>query len=160
MRNITSFLSKSTIKSELAHVYVYDGYAVATDGYRLVEIKLNDYCTEHIKDGYYTKEKWVAMSKAYSKKKLNIIAFMTAIAENKVHEDMRKDYKYPDYKILMPKSEDLKPIDTSSKFETSYIVDFLTMIDSITIDLSLIKDNGKFIYYENAGIKMLLMKRN
>lgn len=166
MKDITSFLSDYDYKPEFSHVYVHEGYAVATDGIRLVEIKLDDFCSEHIKDGYYSPQKWKTMYKAYVKKNQDLMLFSRTILENALHADSLKDIKYPEYKNLISKLGGLKDFTPTVKLDFKYFVQFLEIaknpINSYVknsnncIDFSKIKTDGKVIYFENDTTKMLL----
>jgi len=166
MQDITPFLSNSTIRPELCHVYVNKGYAVATDSFRLIEIKLDDFCTKKIKNGYYKPDKWQKMYKAYKKK--DIDTFMQIIEENNIYKHLTKHFKYPDYKKIIPKEEDLSELYSTFSFNSDYLVDFIrfaqtekvTRTDVSRIDLSKIKTDGKMIYFGNETTKLLLMKLN
>lgn len=163
MQNITPFLSDSTIKPELAHVYVHNGVAVATDSYRLVEIKLDELCIS-IPNGYYEPKKWIAMCKAYNKKNQDLYAFMVAVNENNIPTNIekRKDYNYPEYKAIIPQEKDLKPFAGDMKFTTSFLQDFIEIVSSPnnSINFSNIQTDGKMLYYKTDTMKVLLMKHN
>jgi hypothetical protein len=160
MKDITPFLSTSNIKPELAHIYVHDGIAVATDSYRLAEIKLDDFCKENIPNGYYEKKKWQAMCKAYNKKTKDITAFMHAIIENNaVMQEKSKDYNYPDYKQIIPQENTLTPFTNDMKFNKVFLSDFMELMQHpLHVDFSLIKTNNKMIMYQDNTITLLLMK--
>jgi hypothetical protein len=159
MQDITPFTSRSNIRPELFRVYVHDGVAVATDSYRLAEIKFDVFCKENIPAGYYEPKKWQAMSKAYNKKKRDITAFMHAIQENNLHAESREDYIYPDYKQIIPQEKDLTPFIGGMQFTKQYFNDFMELMrHPLHVDFSLIKTNGKMIVYQDDTITLLLMK--
>lgn len=162
MRDITNFLSKSMIKPELAHVYVQEGYAIATDSFRLIEIKLDDFCTENIASGYYSATKWKTMYKAYTKKTKDIETFMRTIQENALYADTHKDFNYPSYKNVIPTADKLKDFNHDVKFNLEYLVDFLEVVAgaSEVVDFAKIKTDGNMAYFENDTVKLLLMKIN
>jgi len=162
MQDITPFLSNSTIKPELMHVYVHDGHAVATDAFRLIEIKLDDFCAENIPSGYYNATKWKTMYKAYTKKAKDIETFMRTVQENAVYVDTHKGFNYPSYKNVIPTEDKLKPFHFDVKFNLDYFVDFIKVVagTSEVVDFASIKTDGNMAYFENDTTKLLLMKIN
>lgn len=165
MRDITPYISKSTIKPEIAHVYVYGGYAMATDSFRLIEIKLDEFCTDNTPNGFYTAEKWKKMCKAYNKKEKDLYTYMVAVNENNLNADARKGYKFPDHKKVIPNVEDLRPIEENMSFNPKYLQEFIEFAqvykDGVFyFDFSRVKTDGKMLYFEDANTKVLLMKLN
>jgi hypothetical protein len=161
MKDITPFLSPSQIKPELAHVYVHDGLATATDGYRLIEIKLDEFLLDKIPDGFYTAKNWKAMTKAYNAKRQDLMAFDTIVKENNATAEDRSSWHYPDYAQLLPTPDKLHDIEPKTSLNRDYFIDFLKAIPADQfhiVDLSQIKDTGKMLYYQNDNIKILLMK--
>jgi DNA polymerase III sliding clamp (beta) subunit (PCNA family) len=162
MKDITPFLSNSTIKPELMHVYVNDGHAVATDSFRLIEIKLDDFCAENIPSGYYSATKWKTMCKAYAKRDKDIETFMRTVQENAIYADTHKDFNYPSYKNVIPTADKLSDFNPDVKFNLDYFVDFLKVVAGTTdvVDFAKIKTDGNMAYFENDTTKLLLMKIN
>lgn len=164
MKDITPFLSKSLIKRELAMVYVHrkDGntYAVATDAFRLVEIKLDEFLnSDNLPTGYYTASNWKIMTKAYNAKKQDLQKFSDTIKANEVfYKDM--DNVYPDYEKIIPKPDELTPLQLID-VDRDYFVEFLQMIDVDgfkRLKLSEIKSGkNNIIYYKSDNMQILLM---
>ena len=161
MKDITNFCANHEIKPELSMVYVHkkDGntYAVATDTFRLIEIKLDEFLNGNIEDGYYSKENWKKMCKAYNKKNQDLQKFSETMKANKAVYG-EKDWKYPDYKNIIPaETVAFKPV----KVNREYFIDFISMItDNFgNVDLDDIKmvSKNNMLYYVSEDIKLLLM---
>lgn len=167
MKNITTFLSKSTIKPELAHVFVNekDGakYAVATDSFRLAELTItDDFLKDNLTTGYYTAKQWIELCKAYNKKKRDITAFMhTMLQVNAMQPIIYKDWQYPDYKQIIDRFESTGE-GINQKFNPEYLIDFITLMPQIPygINTNEIKHNAQMIVYKNESITLLLMAIN
>jgi len=65
-KHLLKFISPSQINLEIAHVYKKENIAVATDSYKLLEIKLDDDFASLLPNGYYTRNEWKVLS--YDKK--------------------------------------------------------------------------------------------
>ncbi len=159
MIDITTFLEKNSIKDICRLVYVNNAVAVATDSFKLIEIKLDDHCTENIPNGYYEISAWKKMCKAYNAKKQDLKTFMEEIVNNNTTITKHKDEQYPDYeKILNGEFNDL---DLNSCFTKKHLITFIEILPEMTyqiVNLSDIKDNGKMIKFENDEMRVVLMK--
>lgn len=161
MKDITTFLEKKSFKEILQWVYKKDNVAVATDSFKLIEIKLDDFCTEHIPNGYYEIDSWKKMCKAYNAKKQDLKTFSETIIQNNAIMSKWSDTEYPDYKRVIV--GDFKEMDINSSFTKKHLIAFIEMLpelDRQTIKLSDLKDNGKMIKFENNDTLMILMKCN
>lgn len=168
MQDITKFTAKDKIKPELSMVYVHkkDGnkYAVATDAFRLVEIKLDDFLNEMIELGYYSVDNWKKMCKSYNKKNRDLQTFSNLMkANNAIFGD--KDWNYPEYSNIFPKEDELviwKSVKTGNLFNKKYFIEFIEMIPEKsfgTLDFNniLLKQEKEMLYYKSDNIKLLLM---
>lgn len=166
MKDITTFVSKTNFKPEIEMVYVKEKegskYAVATDTFKLIEIKLDEFCSEYIDCGWYSVSKWKGMCKAYNAKKRDIKTFESLIQENALTKEQRKNWTFPSYENIFP--TEFKEFQANSEFTKEHLIEFIKILPNKDkfnyIDFSKIKDSGKMIYFENENTKIMLMKCN
>jgi DNA polymerase III sliding clamp (beta) subunit (PCNA family) len=174
MQNITTHLSKDTIKPELAHVYVHKDetgkvFAVATDSFRLARLNLTGtFLEEFLPVGYYTKAEWLAITKEVNKKKADIKNIMDILNLTKLKNDPKtnvfqyKDFNYPEYTRILPNKDDLRDFDATLTYDAKYFADFCQIVSECNVihdlEFSAIKNgNNGILYYKNNGLELLLM---
>lgn len=162
MQYLTNFVSKSTIKPELAQIFVHmrDGkkYAVATDSWRLAEIEITEgFLFENLPCGYYTPVLWKSISKHAGRRKMDVTGIMQVFEQVKAVQKYYESYTYPEYARVIP--SELHPF-KALKVNTEYFSDFLNAIGKAHIDfnsdISTDKD-GKMYVYKDETRTLLLM---
>lgn len=178
MKQLLQYTSKSTIKPELAHIYVHKGevygsddqnlYAVATDSFRLLEIKITDpYLLEYAPTGYYTQKEWQTLSTLIGKKKRDIQDIQTLLNNIKAHQDNYKGYNYPQYKQIIPTTDKLDNITSlvDIKVNGDYFIDFIASIPQdkffgVQLNDIKIKKDKRMITFIKDNTKALVMLMN
>jgi hypothetical protein len=169
MQDITTFVSKSTIKPELSMVYVHElngsKYAVATDSYRLAQYKLPDFLQEHMQTGYYQPQAWKDLCKAYNKKNKDLRAIESILIQQDALQSQYNEYNYPEYQNIIPtEATILRDFNPNTDFNRDYFIDFINLINVDkykAISFNDIKQNERGLtYYANEDIKLLLMPLN
>lgn len=168
MQDITIFTATTDIKPELSKIYVHEigsqgiKYAVTTDSFRLVRVKLPDILQEYMPVGYYQVKAWKEIVKAYNKKNKDIKVIMDTIAGQKVLQDQYKDYYYPEYTQIIPTDDELESFNDQYTFNKDYLLDFITLIHGDKFGNVSLKDikqskSRKMIIYKTEDITILLM---
>lgn len=162
-KHLLKFISPSSIKLEIAHVYKKGNIAVATDSYKLLEIKLEDQFATLLPDGYYTKEEWKIL--ANDKKK--------DLWERVVLTPRPTLGEYPDYSRVIPESMECEAYKGKLAFNFSNLKDFLDARNEserlagrlYRKDLyfdpnQLLENSNKMLYHKNENATLLLMAIN
>lgn len=173
MKNLLNHIAKNHIKPELNHIYIHKDaeaiYAVATDSFRLLEIKLNDtLLIDNLADGYYTAKEWQALCSLVSKKKQDIQAITELCTALKAIQPNRiANFTYPDYKQIIPKAENIQDITTLAdlKINADYFIDFIQAIpkdkfQSLYLNDIKLTSDKRMVVFINDNIKALLMLMN
>ena len=129
--NITKVASQSEIKPELKTVFVKHtdlGITyVATDSFRLIEVKIEDESIKSIiPEGFYDLKEWATFAKETQKKNPDA-DFMLSISpmQNK------KDWYYPKYKQIFPKEVE-KQKTSITLFNIHLVSESFKIIEKIT----------------------------
>lgn len=163
IKHLPSYLSNSTIKPEIAHIYKKANKAIATDTYQLIEITLDDYLTAILADGYYSKSEWQALTKAYNKIKKDTDT-ITRLAKTPRPDNIRE---FPDYQRIIPKAEDLVPFNGQYNYQVKLFKNIIDVLTDATvqpkskhpvIEWKHLKQNEKgMLYLKTEDVKALLM---
>ena len=160
---LLKFISPSFVNMEIAHVYKKENIAVATDSYKLLKIKLDDYFENVLPDGYYTREEWKILSDEKKKDQWERI-ILTPRPELGA---------FPDYNQIMPKDTEVEAYKGKLGFNFLNLKDFLeARNESEKIagrpykkDLcfnpgELLESAKGILYHKNENSRILLMPIN
>lgn len=162
-KNLTNFINTKSVKEDINYIKVLKRdnilYAVATDSFRLLEVKITDkFLLENLFEGFYSVKEWLELCKNYNFKKINMPAFLLELKKVQAMQENR-NFNYPAYEKIIPtKVEDITSLDF--KLNYNYLVDFLEVIkENETIEMNKIKitQNKRMLYYKNNDIVVLLM---
>lgn len=159
MINIKNYTG--SIKPVLQLVKKEGDIAVATDTFRLAEIKIPEEYTEVIPDGYYQPSDWGKITTEINKKntKIDKLVELTSFHKKLDTED------YPDYKQILPKDDQLKEVDWNAiRVNTNFLSELILSIKGKFNEVSLadikLAHNNQLVYKtdEVTILIMLMMK--
>jgi DNA polymerase III sliding clamp (beta) subunit (PCNA family) len=175
MKNISTFCSKSDIRSEINKVYVYSDpkrenkrYAVATDSFRLAEIEVADDIQAGLPEGYYSIKEWTTLCSILNKKKIDYEALLSITNGIKSMQERYNHYTYPEYTAIIPKDEDCETVSLKDIcLNKDY---FIELLELITVDQFNILNMHNFkqkkgnitspIVYRGEGYILLILPLN
>jgi len=168
MIDISKYVSKNKDKKILTYVYYkkedWYGVAVATDTFRLGEVKIqNENIVKILKDGLYSPRSWKEITKILNKKNSGTLLDLDKIMDI-VKREMAVQPEcesYPDYKRIIPPENELVSFDTTLDVNADYFIDFVKDIgnndDFNIIPWNKIKQNKQTIIYMDSVTTLLVM---
>ena len=164
-KNLTNFIDTKSVKEDINYIKVLKRdnilYAVATDSFRLLEVKITDeFLLENLFEGFYSVKEWLELCKNYNFKKINMPAFLLELKKVQAMQENR-NFNYPAYEKVIPtKVEDITSLDFEVNF--NYLVDFLDTTknrknNAILMNSLKISKDKKMLYYKDDNIVALLM---
>jgi len=130
MIDISKYTSKGPIKPVLNYVYVHkiDGilHAVATDSFRIAQVKVWRLLAEHIQEGFYTPKAWKEITKLLNKDSHSVTLELKELVTREMA--VQTDESFPDYQTILPKYEDCEPFKGDFHINGDYLCELIKSV--------------------------------
>lgn len=162
MIDISKYTSKDKTKPVLNYVYVHtvDGmkYAVATDLFRIAEVKVWGLLGDMIQEGYYSPKAWKEITKLLNKESHEVAHEIKEIVTREMAVQIEEDF--PDYKKIIPAIDDCESFTGDFSINGDYICELIKSVQNkknkLFNFLNLKQHNKKTIYFSDDTIIMIM----
>lgn len=162
MFDISKYTSTNKIKEVLTYVYVHmvDGQkvAVATDTFRIAQVKINGLLAESIECGFYSKKSWKEITKLLNKNTLLVHKEVIDIVKKEMSVQPEEDF--PNYLSIIPKEEDCEDFNGYFSINGDFLCDLIKDVQNKKYKMfdffNLKKHERKIIYRDDESIIMIM----